>query len=210
MPDVEPCEDAARVVEEVIKRRRSCRYMVPGRLPNDVLERLVEAGTWAPSGSNHQNVRFILLETPKRMSSLGKLKAPKALVARASAGILVLIDGDVPLKQGEESIWRKLWPQNAAASIQNILLLATAMGLASCWVSFLECMSGTRLTSKKAWRALFPEYEIPLTMQVMGLVVLGQAEHHDEQGFPTGDEKHGGRPVARRSVDNYLLCPNRG
>ena len=210
MAEVKSGEHTAQMVEEVIKRRRSCRRMVLSRIPDATLERLVEAGTWAPSGSNHQNIRFILLKTPKRMALLGKLKAPKALVAKASAGILVLADGDVPLKRGEEDIWRKLWPQNAAAAIQNILLLATAMGLASCWVSFLECMSGTRLTSGKAWRTLLPEYKIPLAMRVMGLVALGQAEDHDDHGFPKGDEKHGGQLVVRRGVNSYLLRPERG
>lgn len=205
MSEMKPGEDMAFVVEEVIKHRRSCRQMLKKRIPRATLERLVAAATWAPTGSNHQNVRFILLETPERMITLGKLKAPRSVVSQASAGILVMTDTAVKLKHGEEHIWCGLWPQNAAAAIQNILLLATAMGLATCWISFLECMSGTRLTAGKRWRELFPEYKVPDNLRVQGLVVLGMPAQLDHGGFPVGDESHGGRLVKRSQVKTYLL-----
>lgn len=174
-------------------------------IPSTTLARVAEAAIWAPSSSNLQNVRLLLFESPKRMAALGKWKAPKAVVAKGSAGVLVMIDTDVPLRKGEEKIWSQLWWQNAAAAIQNMLLMATALGLASCWVSFTTKMSGTRLTSGKPWRELFPEYDIPLKYAVHGLVVLGSTSKVDIGGFPMGDEKHGGRPVVRQNLDKYVL-----
>ena len=39
---------------ELIKARRSTRRFKPDPVPDDVIDRIVEAGRWAPSGFNQQ------------------------------------------------------------------------------------------------------------------------------------------------------------
>ena len=192
-------------VRLAITRRRSCRKFNEIPVAQEDVDAIMEAGLWAPTGSNHQNVYFLPITSSERMTELGKLKAPKTVVAQATAGVLVLVDSSVPLREGEEHIWEQLWPQNASAAIQNMLLTATARGIGSCWISFLDVMDGTRLLSGKKWRKLFPEYDIPESMLVFGLVVLGHAAEEDAAGFPEGDKTHGANPIERRSLEKHII-----
>ena len=51
---------------DVIKNRRSCRVFKPDPIPTDVLERIVEAALWAPSGKNRQNYRVFVVAGEKK------------------------------------------------------------------------------------------------------------------------------------------------
>lgn len=194
-------------VRLAIMRRRSCRKFSEAPVSRSAIDTIMEAGLWAPTGSNHQNVYFLPIDSAQRMTELGKFKAPKSVVAQATGGVLVLADSAVPLTKGEEHIWEHLWTQNAAAAIQNMLLTATAHGIASCWISFLDVMDGTRLLSGEKWRNLFPEYDIPESMYVFGLVALGYAAEEDASGFPKGDESHGANPIERRPLVDRVIKP---
>lgn len=193
----------------LITNRRSCRDMDGRPVDPGHLRTVVEAGVWAPTSSNSQNVRFLLLKTPERMQELAKYKVPKSTIAKASAGVVVMTQEFVPQIPAEKYIWEQLWPQNAAAAIQNMLLMATALGLASCWISFIVAMNRTRLTSGKDWDELFPEYDIPKGWDVQGLVLLGHTGELNRLGFPKGDENHGGKPVSRPPVSNFILEPRK-
>ena len=47
---------------DVIKRRRSVRSYTDKAVPRDVLEAVIEAGNWAPTGHNQQRWRFVVVE----------------------------------------------------------------------------------------------------------------------------------------------------
>ena len=206
---MQPGDDLIDVTKLLIRRRRSCRTMVPGKIPHNVMTSILDAGVWAPTGSNHQNVRFLVLDGHERMKELGRWKAPKSVISKASAGIVVLTDDSIQVPEDERHIWDQLWLYNAGAAIQNMLLMATAAGLGSCWISLFGQMSGTRLTSGRHWRELFPEYEIPGAHAVHGIVLLGPTVDLDAEGFPKGDARHGGRPVARPPFHEFVLPPKK-
>ena len=48
---------------DVIKSRRSIRKFKPDAVPKADIEQMIEAATWAPSGSNQQNWHFIVIES---------------------------------------------------------------------------------------------------------------------------------------------------
>ncbi len=51
---------------EVIKKRRSIRQYKPISLSRELVERVVKAGLYAPSGKNRQNWRFFIVQDDKR------------------------------------------------------------------------------------------------------------------------------------------------
>lgn len=54
-------------IYELIKTRRSIRAYEAGRaIPEDMLQRILDAGCWAASGKNMQNWRFFVLTGAKR------------------------------------------------------------------------------------------------------------------------------------------------
>ncbi len=117
--------------------------------------RLVEAGVWAPSGHNSQNQRFMILDKPEEIQALDKIRyvwpyrssarkaaeaSRRGILAGAVAAIVVFSDDllNHPAPSGEYYIWGDLSRQNCSAAMQNILLMATALGIGSVWISATE------------------------------------------------------------------------
>lgn len=142
-----------------MRERRSIRRFRREPPPREIIARVLEAGRWAPSNHNRQAFRILILDDPVEIAALAarvraaltrKLAAlPDSLVALreleaegtwfASAPVLCLVLHkrlpnaaahflrDLPnasLVSGE--------PLSAAMAVQNILLVASAMGLGTC------------------------------------------------------------------------------
>jgi len=54
----------------LLRERRSVRNYRNKPLPKKVLERIIEAGRYAPTGSNSQNVHYVVLTTPAEIDQL--------------------------------------------------------------------------------------------------------------------------------------------
>lgn len=213
------------ILKEVIRNRRSVRHFKSDPIPREKLLSLIEAGTYAPSGSNSQNQRFLILDKPDDIQSIacarfvwpypsnqGKMREahPNGILGNAAALILVFADACKNDRRGngEYFIWETLEIQNCAASIQNILLMATANGIASCWVSACEKMSYTRLLTHRSWRSLLAHFQIPEGYKIQGIIALGYPKNTDHQGFPCGESMHGAttwQSTERKSVDFYVI-----
>lgn len=219
---VQPSGERSRIVAEVIHRRRSTRRYADRSIDPDVLSQLITAGIDAPSGSNWQNQRFLLVTERDEIDRIGRHRwvwpyrssardrNPSGIMGGAAALIIVFADAAANdfRSQGEYHIWEPLEIQNAAASIQNICLMATALGVANCWVSASEAMSNTRLLSKRRWRDVLSNYEIPATCKIQGIVCLGHPIKTDNEGYPLGEKKHGATvwsSTERRPMSHYMI-----
>ena len=58
---------------DFLKERRSHRHFLDKKVPRKDLELLMEAGRWAPTGSNVQNVEVIVYTDPVKISKLSDL-----------------------------------------------------------------------------------------------------------------------------------------
>lgn len=197
-------------VRETILHRRSVRKYANKPIPHADLLELVEAGAYAPSGSNWQTQRFLLIDQPNEIKRFFEIKQANG-VRFDTAAALICVFSDASLARVdrpiEKHVWEVLRIQDTAAAIQNILLLATAKGIASCWVSLGPRMSGKRMLRGKHWRDLFPHHEIPASYEPQGVVTLGYPLRTDENGWPKGYAKHGfiNSPVPRESVEHYMI-----
>src|SRR3954468_20848925 len=64
-------EDAP--IFDVMRTMRAMRRLAPDPVPDELLERLVEAATWAPSGSNAQEYHFVVVTDREQMRRLAPL-----------------------------------------------------------------------------------------------------------------------------------------
>src|SRR3954466_9431737 len=64
-------EDAP--IFEVMRTMRAMRRLAPDPVPDELLERLVEAATLAPSGSNAHEYPFVVVPAPEQMRRLAPL-----------------------------------------------------------------------------------------------------------------------------------------
>jgi nitroreductase len=57
-------------VIEVIKNRRSVRSYLDKPVPKEVIDAIIDAGNWAPTGNNEQNWRFVVVQDRGFMQTL--------------------------------------------------------------------------------------------------------------------------------------------
>lgn len=222
-------KERAFLVAEILRHRRSVRRFTGQAISSDVISQLVEAGITAPSGSNWQNQRFMVLDRAEEIEEFGrhrfvwpypsdqsKMKEahPSGIIGGAALVIVVFAESTENDRRGngEYFIWENLELQNCAASIQNILLMATAKGLGACWVSASDRMNYTRLLGKRAWRRAIPaRFMIPKTWKLQGIIAIGEPLQKDDLGYAKGEKKHGATQwmdTARNPIE-YYLAPER-
>lgn len=118
-------------MNEVLKsliERRSCRSYLPDPVPQELLDQVLEAGIYAPTGMGKQSPVMIAV-TDKAMRD--KLSAMNAAIMgmdgdpfySAPAVIVVLADKNIPTYLYDGSL-----------VIGNLLNAAHALGLGSCWI----------------------------------------------------------------------------
>jgi nitroreductase len=148
---------------EMIKTRRSIRRYKQGYVADELLEKIMEAGRWSPSGDNGQPWRFILVRNPETKKALGKIAAEgsgRRFTAEYFTGRMQerfeglkdpekkakafqkLISGEVSAFLASApviiAVCAKLdvWdvPYDSAMAIQNMQLMAHGLGLGTCVV----------------------------------------------------------------------------
>ncbi len=58
------------IMLDVIKRRRSVRHFDGREIPDEVMNVILEAGRWAPSGANMQPWRFIVVSQKETLAAI--------------------------------------------------------------------------------------------------------------------------------------------
>ena len=58
---------------DFIKSRRSTRRFKSDKLPQEMIEQVVEAGRYAPSGGNSQTTHFIVIDNKEVLDKLASL-----------------------------------------------------------------------------------------------------------------------------------------
>ena len=94
------------------------------------LERLVELGTWAPSGSNAQAWEFVVLNKKDDMKRF--LRFAPGLFEVPGAMIFICTDEQRSLEKGGMLGVQTMSVMDAAMAAQNIMLAAYEEGIASC------------------------------------------------------------------------------
>jgi len=111
---------------ETIKTRRSIRRYQDKSIPSELIEQILEAAMQAPSAGNQQPWHFLVITEKPLLEECARLHVNAPMTKDAACAILVC--GDVALERHKD-----YWPQDCAASVQNILLAAHDMGLGAVW-----------------------------------------------------------------------------
>ncbi len=114
-------------VTEAIFGRRSIRRFLPERPKKEDILRVIEAGIWAPSGHNNQPWRFVIIWDDEVKERLSKLTIYGAMLRRAPVLIGVFLEKSAMYHQIKDH-------QSAGACLQNMMLMAYALGLGTCWL----------------------------------------------------------------------------
>lgn len=139
-------------VFEAIEKRRSVRSFLPDPVPHELLQRIIRAASLAPSAMNEQPWRFYVT-TGETRRQVGEAMAQGTthleefidvlgpeLHAEAVAWYSELGNAPVVIVCTMPHLDDEFWRMNAYLSIggaiENILIAATAQGLATCNITF--------------------------------------------------------------------------
>ena len=109
-------------VFECIRRRRTIREYKSDPIPEDVLEKILQAGRWSPSSSNSQPWHFVVVQDPSTLSELGRIATQGSFISDAPLAIVIVME-NAPRPQ-----------LDAGRAIQQMELVAWSEGLGTCFV----------------------------------------------------------------------------
>ena len=117
-------------VYEAIQKRFSVRAYQDRPVAEGILRRVLDAGRLAPSGSNTQPWKFVVVRDAERRQALCKAAKDQAFVAQAP--VVIGVVGMAPEKVMSCGIPGD--PVNCAIAIDHMTLAAAAEGLGTCWI----------------------------------------------------------------------------
>lgn len=142
---------------EFIKSRRSTRLFLPTAVEREKLDMIIESGRYAPSGGNNQNTHLIVIENREILENLSQIVnqrlremkitedtyPPKARAIRAARSngysfhyhspALILLANKIGYDNNIA---------DCACVMENMMLMANALDLGSCWINHLRWESG--------------------------------------------------------------------
>ena len=118
------------MVLEAIKRRQSVRSYLNKVIPEELLQQVLEAGRLAPSASNRQGWKFIVVLDNHLKQKLVPACKNQKFVGEASVvivGCATNLEHIMPC--GEHS-----YPIDLSIALDHMSLQAAALGLGTCWI----------------------------------------------------------------------------
>ena len=149
---------------EAIINRRSVRKYKTDMIPRDIIERIVEAGTYAANGRGHQ-ASIILAVTNKELRD--RLSEMNRKIGGWDEGFDPFYGAPVVLVVLAE----KDWPTHVydgSLVMGNLMLAAHAVGVDSCWIHRAK----EEFASPEG-KALLKEWGLPENLVGIGHCILG-------------------------------------
>ena len=150
---------------EEIKNRRSIRRFTPEDIDDQVIDQIIEMGTWAPSGLNNQPWKFVVVKDRELLNKLSQLTHYSYIIKNAPVCIVVFLDNN-------SSYHREKDIQAIGACLQNMLLTIHHLGLGGVWL-------GEILKNRKEVEKLL---EVPEGVELMAVVALGHPAEKPGKG----------------------------
>ena len=161
---------------DVINKRYSCRSYESRPIEKAKLERVLEAARMAPSASNRQDWRFVVVTDAQTRSALEEAASNQAFVGEAPAVIVACSNSKHVMACGHT-----VGPIDVSIALEHIALQATDLGLATCWIGAF---------SQPKVKAIL---SIPDEIDVIQLMPLG---------YPADKQK----PPKREPIENIVCC----
>jgi nitroreductase len=117
-------------IYEAIKTRKSVRAFKAQDVAPDIIARLLEAARLAPSASNRQEWRFIVVSDAGKRKELAAAALGQQFVGDAPVVLVCCAETD----NHEMACGQICYPIDVAIAIDHITLCAVAEGLGTCWI----------------------------------------------------------------------------
>ena len=156
-----------------LKTRRSIRSYLPKQVEKDVLDQVLEAGTFAPTGGGKQSPIIVAVQDPDTLKQLSRMNAQVMGVSSdpyygAPTVLIVLAERA-----------RATYLLDGASVMTTLVNAAHAVGLGSCWIHRAK-----EMFESEEGKALLQKWGIEGDYEGIGQVVLGYAAAPANQPAP--------------------------
>lgn len=161
---------------DIIKTRRSCRRYKPDQIDDRTLQAVLEAGTYAPTSKGQQSPFIVAVQDPALLKRLARMNADVMGTdsnpyydAPTYIFVFAPADGRNPVQDG-------------SCVMQNLMLAAHALGLATCWINREREMFAT-----DEGQALMRQWGLPDGLMGIAAVAIGYADGAPDTPKPRKD-----------------------
>ncbi|MDQ0215991.1 nitroreductase [Oikeobacillus pervagus] len=148
-------------VLEAIQSRREITQFLRKEISNDILEKVVEAAYYSPTGNNLPSREFIVVTNKQKLNELSKATPFVPWLENSAAAIVIT---------GQPGI-SKYWLQDASIASGYIWLTAVSLGLGAAFGAIYH--SEDQVESKKREDIVREALSIPEDRRIMAILGLG-------------------------------------
>ncbi len=172
-------------LEAILTRRSTRKYRdkMPAR---ELIEKVIEAGRFAPSGSNSQNTHFIVFTDRKNLAKLAELVKDEFSKMEAGPDTYVSLRNAINASKTSSYVFHYGAPvfivvankknygnamADSACALENMMIAANALDLGSCWINQIHW-----LDENKNIRNFLRPFGLDDGETVTGGLILGYPE----------------------------------
>ena len=161
---------------DTIKTRRSIRKYKSDAIPAEILNKIIEAGSYAPSGMGRQPVIILAVTNKELRDRLSKLNAAVMHSTSdpfygAPVVLVVLADKNAPTHVYDGSL-----------VMENLMLAAHDLGIGSCWIHRAK-----EVFESEEGKEILKSLGIEGDYEGIGNCILGYADGEEPQAKPRKD-----------------------
>ncbi len=138
---------------EALLTRRSTRSLLPEIPKRDLIERVIDAGRHAPSGSNSQSTHMIVITDPAVLADLAELVQQEFAQMEVQENTYVSLKHSILASKKGTYVFHYNAPvlivvankvgygnalADSACALENMMIAANAFDLGSCWINQLR------------------------------------------------------------------------
>lgn len=171
---------------EAILTRRSTRKYKDEVPEKELIEKVIEAGRYAPSGSNSQTTHFMVFTDKDVLAKMAQLVQGEFSKMEITEDMYVSLKGSINASRKGNYVFHYGAPvfivvsnkkgygnamADSSCALENMMIAANALNLGSCWINQLHW-----LDENKAVRDFMIEHGLKEDETITGGLILGYAE----------------------------------
>ena len=153
---------------EIMKNRRSVRKYTQEHIPEEKLEKILQAGLLSASGRARRPWEFIVVRNKETLKSISECRVGAAkMLEGADTAIVVIADPDKT----------DVWTEDCSIAMANMHLMADSLGVGSCWIQGRLREAPDGRTTEEYLRKLL---QFPEEYKLEAILSLGMPSQHPD------------------------------
>lgn len=157
-------------VLDAIKNRRTTFSFENTEIEQDQIDKILEAGRWAPSWLNKQPWNFIVIRDPKTKKQMSEVVPTNFTVGLREAPACIAVTVDT-----KEDPFH--YVEDGAVASQNMALASQSLGLQTAWIGIFDRKEQKNSAENKVKEIL----DVPMDHRVITLLPIGHAKYDVHQ-----------------------------